>query len=224
MTSKTFKEDHTFTTGFVFRTLTLVLFFSTFALAKSFISYEKAIQVPKAEQYLVNIKNITLYNYLDLISKLSHRVIVLECDLPELTVKENPKDAVTLKELVSIANVYLSQTGLKILLKEDIYYVRNLKQNAPYNKRTSFIYPVNTTDNMQLYHNGTTVGLQVTSVIQGGTYMQMGFRQHDIIMGINKKRFEHISQIEQAFAKTFQNDQAFCLDVLRDDATIELCY
>ena len=79
-------------------------------------------------------------------------------------------------------------------------------------------------DSMQLYDMDATLGMQITAVIEGGTYKQMGFRQGDIIVGINAKRFEDVSTIQEKLALEFQNTQDFCLDILRGEEIIEHCY
>ena len=79
-------------------------------------------------------------------------------------------------------------------------------------------------DRMQLYDMEATLGMQITAVRKDGTYMKMGFHSGDIIVGINAKRFEEVSTIEEELSLEFQNTQDFCLDILRGEVLIEHCY
>ena len=207
------------------RTFMLSLLLSNLSSAQD-TSSKHEVPTSEVEHYSVNIKNITMYNYLELISKIGHRIIVLEVALPELRLKENPQDEVTLEALVLIANVYLKQEDLEMLLQNNVYYVRSVKPTTSLTKpaRPTYIFPLKAEDSMQLYNVSPTLGIQITSVLNGGSYSEMGFQQGDIIVGVNAKRFEDVATIQQKFTHAFQNDKEFCLDILRGGAFIEHCY
>jgi len=83
---------------------------------------------------------------------------------------------------------------------------------------------VDTQDSMKMYKEGDVIGLQITSLMNEGTYQEMGFVKFDIIIGVNEVLFTSPSTVQARMSEALGSDGSFSLTILRGDEQMIFVY